>query len=183
MPCPTPEYLLRHALAADMPTVTQIYAHHVLHGTGTFETQPPTEQDMRQRWADVLGKGLPWLCAEQDGEVVGFAYANWFRPREAFRFCVEDSIYLAPQAQGKGLGRALLLELMQQCEALGMRKMVAVVGDSSNLSSIGLHQAMGFSPVATLPSCGWKHNRWLDIVILERWLGTGDQTPPPNLQR
>jgi L-amino acid N-acyltransferase YncA len=179
---PHPPHNLRAAQAADMPHLAAIYGHHVLHGTGTFETTPPSPDDMLKRWADVRDKGLPWLCAERDGRVLGFAYANWFRPREAFRFCAEDSIYIAPEAIGQGVGRALLNELMQQCEAAGIRKMVAVVGDSANAGSIGLHQAMGFSLAATLPSCGWKFDRWLDIVILERWLGTGDRTPPPTLQ-
>lgn len=182
MPHPKLPARLRAATASDIPAITAIYAHHVLHGTGTFETTPPSAQDMLKRWADVQEKGLPWLCAEHEGEVVGFAYANWFRPREAFRFCAEDSIYISPQWQGHGVGRALLSELMQQCELAGIRKMVAVVGDSANTGSIGLHEAMGFSRAATLPSCGWKQDRWLDIVILERWLGTGNSTPPPTAQ-
>lgn len=182
MPSKEQSFLLRPAQAADMDAITSIYAHHVLHGNGTFETTPPCTNDMQQRWADVRQKGLPWLCAEQAGEVVGFAYANWFRPREAFRFCAEDSIYITPQAQGLGVGRALLHELMQQCEIFGIRKMVAVIGDSANHGSIALHKSLGFSHVATLPSCGWKFDSWLDIVIMERWLGTGDQTPPPTLQ-
>lgn len=177
---PKPSATLRPAHESDMGAISAIYAHHVVHGTGTFEATPPSTSDMLKRWVDVRTKGLPWLCAEVKGQVVGFAYANWFRPREAFRFCAEDSIYIAPEMIGHGLGRALLSELMQQCEAAGLRKMVAVVGDSANQSSVGLHLAMGFSHAATLPSCGWKHDRWLDIVILERWLGTGDSTPPPK---
>ena len=182
MPNPKPPVTLRPAQESDMAAISAIYAHHVVHGTGTFEATPPSTSDMLKRWADVQSKGLPWLCAEVDGQVVGFAYANWFRPREAFRFCAEDSIYIAPEMTGLGLGRALLGELMQQCESAGIRKMVAVVGDSANVSSVGLHEAMGFTSAATLPSCGWKHDRWLDIVILERWLGPGDSTPPPKQQ-
>ena len=182
MPNAKPPVTLRPAQESDMEAISAIYAHHVVHGTGTVEATPPSPSDMLKRWADVHSKGLPWLCAEVDGQVVGFAYANWFRPREAFRFCAEDSIYIAPEMTGLGLGRALLGELMQQCEAAGIRKIVAVVGDSANQSSVGLHVAMGFSHAATLPSCGWKHDRWLDIVILERWLGTGDSTPPPKQQ-
>jgi L-amino acid N-acyltransferase YncA len=173
---------LRPATQADFEAITAIYSHHVQHGTGTFETVPPSHSDMLKRWDDVCAKGLPWLCAERDGKVIGFAYANWFRPREAFRFCAEDSVYIAPEAIGQGLGRALLVELMQQCEAVGIRKMVAVVGDSANVGSVSLHQAVGFSLATTLPACGWKQDRWLDIVILERWLGTGNSTPPPKLQ-
>lgn len=182
MPHPTPPVILRAALVSDMPAMAAIYGHHVVHGTGTFETTAPSESDMHKRWLDVYAKGLPWLCTELDGQVVGFAYANWFRPREAFRYCAEDSVYIAPQLQGHGLGQTLLRELMQQCEASGIRKMVAVVGDSANVGSIRLHETMGFTQAATLPACGWKHDRWLDIVILERWLGTGDSTPPPTLQ-
>jgi L-amino acid N-acyltransferase YncA len=179
---PQPFAQLRAVTEADFEAMTAIYSHHVRHGTGTFETTPPSHSEMLKRWADVRDKSLPWLCAERDGRVMGFAYANWFRPREAFRFCAEDSVYIAPEAIGQGLGRALLGELMQQCEAAGIRKMVAVVGDSANTHSIGLHQAMGFTCTTTLVSCGWKFDRWLDIVILERWLGTGDRTPPPTLQ-
>ena len=177
-----PSVTLRPAQESDMAAISVIYAYHVVHGTGTFEATPPSTSDMLKRWDDVRSKGLPWLCAEVDDQVVGFAYANWFRPREAFRYCAEDSIYIAPEMTGLGLGRALLGELMQQCETAGIRKIVAVVGDSANQSSVGLHVAMGFTHAVTLPSCGWKHDRWLDIVILERWLGTGDSTPPPKQQ-
>lgn len=170
--------LIRPSQAADMPAITEIYRHHVLHGTATFETEAPSETDMGARRDDVLGKGLPWLVAEVDGAVQGYAYATWFRPRAAFRYCVEDSIYLAPGMEGKGLGRALLSELIARCEAAGMRKMVAVIGDSANEASIGLHRATGFNLMGTLPNCGWKFERWLDIVIMERVLGPGAQSAP-----
>ena len=170
--------LIRPSQDADLPAITAIYAHHVLHGTGTFETTPPTEADMASRRSDVLGKGLPWLVAEVDGAVVGFAYGNWFKPRAAYRYSVEDSIYLAPHQQGKGLGRALMAELLAQLERAGVRRVMAVIGDSANAGSVGLHRALGFEPVGTVPSCGWKFNRWLDIVLMQRALGAGDSTAP-----
>jgi phosphinothricin acetyltransferase len=150
----------------------------VLHGTGTFETPPPTLEDMANRRADVLAKQLPWLVVEQDGQVLGFAYGNWFKPRPAYRFSVEDSIYMAPEAAGKGLGRALLTELMAALERGGIRKVMAVIGDSANAGSIGVHSALGFERVGVVRSCGWKFDRWLDIVLMEKTLGLGDTCPP-----
>ncbi|MEO7390646.1 MAG: N-acetyltransferase family protein [Ramlibacter sp.] len=162
----------------DAPAITAIYSHHVLHGTGTFETTPPTENDMAGRRADVLAKGLPFLVAEENGRVLGFAYCQWFKPRPAYRFSAEDSIYLDPQAAGKGLGKQLLAELTRQAEATGVRKLIAVIGDSNNGSSVGVHRALGFTPVGVLKSCGWKFGQWLDVVLMERALGEGDSTPP-----
>ena len=162
----------------DLPAITAVYAHHVLHGTGTFETTPPGEADMAARRADVLSKGLPWLVAEEDGQVLGFAYCNWFKPRPAYRFSAEDSIYLAPQAHGRGLGRELLTALAAQAEARGVRKLIAVIGDSANAGSVGVHRSCGFTPVGVLRSCGWKFGRWLDVVLMEKMLGAGDSTPP-----
>ena len=162
----------------DLPAITAVYAHHVLHGTGTFETTPPGEADMAARRADVLSKGLPWLVAEEDGEVLGFAYCNWFKPRPAYRFSAEDSIYLAPQAHGRGLGRELLTALAAQAEARGVRKLIAVIGDSANAGSVGVHRSCGFTPVGVLRSCGWKFGRWLDVVLMEKVLGAGDSTSP-----
>jgi L-amino acid N-acyltransferase YncA len=162
----------------DINAITLIYAHHVLHGTGTFEVDPPSVQDMRARRAEVLARGLPWLVAESDNQVSGFAYCNWFKPRPAYRFSAEDSIYLAPHANGQGLGRALLAELTTQAERAGVRKLIAVIGDSGNTGSIGVHRALGFQHVGVLASCGWKFDRWLDVVLMERSLGLGDTTSP-----
>lgn len=170
--------LIRPSTEQDLGAITRIYAHHVLHGTGTFETTPPSEADMTTRRADVLSKGLPWLVVEDGGEVLGFAYGNWFKPRPAYRFSVEDSIYMAPEAAGKGLGRALLTELMAALERAGVRRVMAVIGDSANVGSIGVHQALGFEVAGTIPSCGWKFDRWLDIVFMQRSLGVGDSTVP-----
>ncbi|MDP3253302.1 MAG: N-acetyltransferase family protein [Hydrogenophaga sp.] len=170
--------LIRPSRDEDLEAITRIYGHHVLHGTGTFETTPPSLADMTARRADVLGKGLPWLVAEQDGQVLGFAYGNWFKPRPAYRFSVEDSIYMDPAAHRKGLGRALLAELLAVLERTGTRKVMAVIGDSNNVGSIGVHRALGFEMVGVVQSCGWKFDRWLDIVMMQKTLGAGDSTPP-----
>lgn len=170
--------LIRPSRDEDLEAIARIYGHHVLHGTGTFETTPPTVADMTTRRADVLTKGLPWLVAEDGGEVVGFAYGNWFKPRPAYRFSVEDSIYMDPAAHRKGLGRALLAELLAVLERTGTRKVMAVIGDSDNAGSIGVHRALGFEMVGVVQSCGWKFDRWLDIVMMQKTLGAGDSTPP-----
>ena len=170
--------LIRPSSEADVPAIAAIYAHHVLHGTGTFETEPPSPADMAGRRADVLAKGLPYLVAEQDGQVLGFAYCTWFKPRPAYRFSAEDSIYLAADQPGRGLGRLLLSELAAQAEQAGVRKLIAVIGDSANAGSIGVHRAMGFQHVGVLSACGWKFDRWLDVVLMEKSLGAGDRTPP-----
>jgi L-amino acid N-acyltransferase YncA len=170
--------LIRPSRDEDLDAITRIYGHHVLHGTGTFETTPPSLDDMKTRRADVLAKGLPWLVAEEAGQVLGFAYGNWFKPRPAYRFSVEDSIYMDPAAHRKGLGRALLAELLAALERTGTRKVMAVIGDSANAGSIGLHKALGFEPVGVVQSCGWKFDRWLDIVLMQKTLGAGDSIPP-----
>jgi L-amino acid N-acyltransferase YncA len=169
---------IRPSHDTDLPAITAIYAHHVLHGTGTFETTPPSEAEMAARRADVLAKGLPWLVAEEDGRVLGYAYCQWFKPRPAYRFSAEDSIYLHREAGGKGLGRSLLGELAFQAEAAGIRKLIAVIGDSGNAASIGVHRSLGFSQVGVFKSCGWKFGKWLDIVLMEKSLGEGDTSPP-----
>jgi phosphinothricin acetyltransferase len=154
----------------------------VLNGTGTFELDPPDAAEMARRREDVVGKGLPWLVAETPGpagaQVLGYAYANHFRPRPAYRFCVEDSIYVHHEAAGRGLGRLLLAELIARCEAAGARQMLAVIGDSENVGSIGLHQALGFEPAGILRAAGWKHGRWLDVPLMQRALGPGEESAP-----
>jgi phosphinothricin acetyltransferase len=170
--------IIRPSQDCDIPQITAIYAHHVCHGTGTFEVDPPTEADMTQRRADVLSKGLPYLVATENGLVLGFAYCNWFKPRPAYRYSAEDSIYLAPQAAGQGLGRALLAELSSQAERAGVRKLIAVIGDSNNTGSIGVHLSAGFSHVGTLKSCGWKFDQWLDVVLMDKAIGLGDTSRP-----
>ncbi len=170
---------IRPSRDEDVEAITSIYAHHVLHGTGTFEVDPPSATDMAARRAEVLARGLPWLVAVADNQVCGFAYCNWFKPRPAYRFSAEDSIYLEPRTKGQGLGRALLAELATQAERAGVRKLIAVIGDSSNTGSIGVHRALGFQPVGVLASCGWKFDRWLDVVLMDKTLGLGDTTAPP----
>ena len=169
---------IRPSQLEDIPAITAIYAHHVLHGTGTFEVDPPTQDDMTSRRADVLSKRLPYLVATEGDKLLGFAYCNWFKPRPAYRFSAEDSIYMAPDAQSRGLGRALLAELMAQAELAGVRKLIAVIGDSANVGSVGVHRSVGFSHVGTLKSCGWKFDRWLDVVMMDKSLGLGDSDAP-----
>jgi phosphinothricin acetyltransferase len=133
---------------------------------------------MADRRADVLAKGLPYLVAVDGSKVLGFAYCNWFKPRPAYRFSAEDSIYLAPAAQGQGLGRVLLNELASQAERAGVRKLIAVIGDSSNVGSVAVHRSVGFKPAGVLKSCGWKFDRWLDVVLMDMPLGPGDRCAP-----
>lgn len=170
--------LIRPSQPGDIPAITAIYTYHVLHGTGTFELEPPSEADMSNRRAEVLSKGLPYLVASDGDQVLGFAYCNWFKPRPAYRFSAEDSIYLAPDAQGLGLGRALLTELAAQAEKAGVRKLIAVIGDSANTGSIGVHRSVGFSLVGILKSCGWKFDQWRDVVMMDKALGLGDTSAP-----
>ena len=174
----TSETLLRPSLEADIPAIQAIYAHAVEHGTGTFETDAPDVAEMGRRRTEVLSRGLPFLVAEVSGEVVGYAYANFFRPRLAYRYCLEDSIYLARDAQGKGLGKLLLAELIARCEAAGARQMLAVIGDAENKGSVGLHTALGFEHTGVLKASGWKFGRWLDVVLMQRTLGHGDTNAP-----
>jgi phosphinothricin acetyltransferase len=171
---------IRPAAPADLPAITAVYGWNVLHGTGTFELEAPDLAEMTRRHADVTGKGLPWLVAERAGTVLGYAYANHFRPRRAYRFCLEDSIYLAPEAMGQGVGRLLLAELMARCEAAGTRQMLAVIGDSANAGSIGVHRALGFEQVGLMKSTGWKFDRWLDVVVMQKALGPGAAHAPAH---
>ncbi len=169
---------IRPSRPEDIAAIAAIYAHHVLHGTGTFEIDPPSETEMDARRTEVISKGLPYLVITTANQVQGFAYCTWFKPRPAYRFSAEDSIYLAPNAQGTGLGRALLAELSTQAEKAGIRKLIAVIGDSANTGSIGLHLSVGFSHVGTLKSCGWKFNQWQDVVMMDKSLGLSDSCTP-----
>ncbi len=175
---PTGPTLIRPSTDADVDAITEIYRFHVLTGTGTFEIEAPTAEQMRQRRADVTAKGLPWLVAERSGSVKGYAYANHFRPRPAYRFCLEDSLYVAHDAIDQGLGRLLLAELLARCEALGARQMLAVIGDSGNAGSIALHRALGFAPAGQIQAAGWKFDKWLDVVLLQKTLGMGSASSP-----
>jgi phosphinothricin acetyltransferase len=172
---------VRPSTEDDVDAIAAIYGHHVLHGTGSFETEPPGKDEMRRRRADVLARELPYLVAEdKDGTVLGYAYASAYRPRAAYRNTVENSVYVRHDVIGRGVGRLLLAELIARCEALGLRQMVAVVGDSANVASVRLHQAFGFRLVGTLNSVGRKHGRWLDTVLLQRPLGEADRTDPAD---
>ena len=172
--------MIRQSQVSDMDAITAIYAHHVLIGTGTFEIEPPSLKDMKFRREEVLARGLPYLVVEIDGQVKGYAYCNWFKPRPAFRFSAEDSIYLADDIAGKGWGKKLLMQLCEQAEKAGLRKMIAVIGDSDNAGSIGVHASLGFQHVGRISGCGWKFDRWLDIVMMEKELGLGQSQPPPD---
>ncbi|USQ97175.1 GNAT family N-acetyltransferase [Caulobacter sp. RL271] len=170
--------VIRPSSDADVPAIAAIYAWNVLNGLGTFEEVPPDEAEMGRRRAAFLERGLPYLVAELDGAVVGYCYAGPFRLRAAYRYTVEDSVYVSPKAVGKGVGKALLGELISQCEALGLRQMCAVIGDSGNTASIGLHAAMGFEKQGVFPGMGHKFGRWVDLVWMQRSLNGGTDTPP-----
>lgn len=170
---------LRVAAPDDLPAIERIYAHHVLTGLASFEDQPPDLAEMERRFADVRGRGLPWLAAEDEaGRIAGFAYAAPYRLRTAYRYTLEDSIYVAPDSLRRGFGRALLGALIAGCAALGYRQMVAVIGDSANRASIRLHEGLGFRQAGLLPATGFKFQRWVDVVLMQRALGPGDTTPP-----
>ena len=170
--------IVRAATEADAEALAAIYGEAVLHGFGTFEEDPPSPADMESRRKAIADKGLPYLVAEEDGRVLGFAYAGPFRPRAAYRYTLEDSVYVAPDAHGKGVGRAVLSAVIEACEALGVRQLMAVIGDSENAGSIGLHRALGFEQTGVGRSVGYKHGRWVDIVHMQKALNGGDTRSP-----
>lgn len=169
---------IRQAVPADMPAITSIYKHAVLHGTATFEIDPPDEAEMARRHRKLVDGGYAYLVAELDGVVVGYAYAGPYRDRPAYRWSVEDSIYIAPQFHRRGVGRILMERLITESEARGFRQMIAVIGDAAQASSIGLHKAAGFHLVGTLEAVGFKHGQWLATVLMQRALGPGSTTMP-----
>jgi phosphinothricin acetyltransferase len=169
---------IRPATPADIAAVTRIYAEAVRHGTASFELEPPDEAEMARRFRALLDGGYPYLVAELDGAVAGYAYAGPYRPRPAYRFSVEDSVYIAPGAQRRGIGRALLSGLIDAEEHGGYRQMIAVTGDSAQTASIELHRALGFHLVGTIENVGFKFDRWLDTVLMQRALGPGASTKP-----
>ncbi len=169
---------IRACTEADIDQVAAIYGHHVRHGSASFETDPPDTEEMRRRRADITAKGFAYLVADDAGTVRGYAYAGTYRPRAAYRDTVENSVYLRPDSMGRGIGVMLLQALITECEALGLRQVVAVVGDSANAASIRLHERLGFRRVGVLRAVGYKHGRWLDSVLLQRALGAGDTAPP-----
>jgi len=170
---------LRAATLADIPAIHAIYAHHVLHGLASFEIEPPSVTEMQRRFEAVTAGGYPYLAATDDGgTVVGYAYASAYRTRPGYRYTVEDSVYVAPPAVGRGIGGQLLSLLIDQCERRGYRQMLAVIGDSANAASIELHRACGFAHSGTLRSVGLKFGRWIDSVIMQRGLGESDHSVP-----
>lgn len=170
----------RPAANGDLEAITEIYGHHVLHGLGSFELTAPSLEAMAERFEAIKARGLPYLVVEREGAVRGFAYAGAYRPRPAYRFAVENSVYIAPGHEGRGLGRLLLRQVIRDCTDLGYRRMVAVIGDSANHASIRLHEALGFERAGLIPSTGFKLGRWVDVVILQRALGEGDRSLPPD---
>jgi L-amino acid N-acyltransferase YncA len=174
-------FMIRPADEADFDTIQRIYAHHVATGLASFEETPPDLPEMLRRWRAIADLDLPYVVAEADGGVIaGYAYAGPYRPRSAYRFSVEDSIYLDPAFQGQGLGRILLSRLIRDATARGKRQMIAVIGDSANLASIGLHKTMGFEMTGTFKAIGLKFGRWVDTVLMQRALGPGADTTPTN---
>ena len=170
--------LLRDSKGTDLPAITRIYGHYVENSSASFEMDLPDEAEMARRRQSVLDKELPYLIAEIDGEVAGYAYAAPYRPRRAYRFTLEHSIYLDPCFTGRGVGRALMVELIDQCTRKGYRQMLAVIGGSDNHASIGLHRSLGFEHVGTLPGVGYKFDRWTDSVFMQKSLGPGASTAP-----
>ncbi|MEO6984764.1 MAG: N-acetyltransferase family protein [Paralcaligenes sp.] len=171
---------IRDATAEDMIAVQAIYTPHVLHSSATFEETPPSVQEMQSRREHVLKQGLPYLVAIINKEIVGYSYASAYRARIAYRFTLEDSIYMAIDHAGKGVGKALLAELLARCDQGPWRQMIAVIAGNNNLQSIGLHRSLGFKHVGTQPSTGFKFNQWIDVVFMQRALGAGDTTLPDS---
>ena len=172
---------VRDANGNDLAAVHAIYSHHVLHGFGTFDEVPPSLGDYSAKWCEVVGMGLPWLVAVEGEAVVGFAYASAFRPRSGYRYTLEDSVYVRDDRRGCGVGSALLAPLVERCAAVGARQVVAVIGDSQNAGSIGLHAKAGYAHAGTVKAVGFKLGRWVDIVFMQRALNGGDGSPPPKL--
>lgn len=169
---------IRHAAPADLPEIQAIYAHHVLHGSGTFEEVPPSLEDMQDRFAAITTRGWPALVAADATGVLGYAYFSQIRDRSAYRYCVEDSIYVRDDVRGQGVGKALVARLLHEAEAAGFRQMIAVIGDSENIGSIGVHASLGFKQVGVLRASGLKFGRWVDTVYMQRPLGRGDADVP-----
>lgn len=173
LPC-----LIRPSADADLPAMQAIYAHAVLGGTGSFELEAPSVEELGRRRTEVLAKGLPWLAATRGEQLLGYAYATPFRPRLAYRYALENSVYVHADARGQGIGRLLLAELIARCTTWGGRQMLAVIGDSGNAGSIALHRSLGFEPAGRFANVGRKFDRWLDIVLMQRPLGPGASLPP-----
>jgi L-amino acid N-acyltransferase YncA len=172
------DVIIRPVEDRDMDAIAAIYDHHVRHGTASWELEPPDRAELVRRRDSVLALGMPYIVAESAGQVVGYAYAGPYRPRPAYRFTVENSIYIDAGRTGQGLARPLLERLIDDCTAAGMRQMIAIIGDSDNYASIRFHEKMGFRKVGQIDRIGWKFGRWLDSVVMQRALGQGGDTPP-----
>jgi L-amino acid N-acyltransferase YncA len=172
------DMIIRPAEPRDADALAAIYGWHVLHGTGTFEETPPSPADMEARRAAVAAHGLPYLVAVDGERVLGLAYAAPFRPRAAYRYAAEDSVYIDPELRGRGVGKALLERVLEACEGMGLRQVVAVIGDSANAASIGVHRSLGFEPAGVTRGLGYKGGRWLDVVWMQKALNGGDQGAP-----
>jgi len=168
---------IRPATFDDVPAITRIYAHAVNRGTASFELEPPDEAEIAARMKAILDHKFPYFVAEVDGKIAGYAYASLYRTRPAYRFTVEDSVYVAPEMHRRGIGRSLLLKLIESCTALGFRQMIAVIGDSNQAASLGVHKACGFTDAGNLRNIGWKFGRWLDTPMMQLALGEGASTP------
>jgi len=172
---------VRPVRETDIPAIAAIYAHAVLHGVASFELEPPDQAEMTRRMRAITDGRFPYLVAEKAGKVLGYAYAGPYRSRPAYRNSIENSVYVSPDAHRLGVGKALLAELIDICTRLGFRQMIAVIGDSGNAGSIGLHRVLGFTFCGVIHSVGYKHGRWLDSVIMQRALGSGDAMPPDGI--
>ena len=172
------DYTIRPSRDADVPAITAIYGYHVLHGVASFEEVQPDAAEIARRRDEIVKRGLPYLVAERDKRLIGYCYAGPFRPRVAYRFTVEDSVYVEAGEIGRGIGRALLEQVIARCSELGYRQMVAVIGGRETTGSIRLHEALGFTHIGVLPSVGYKFDRWVDIIMMQRQLGPGSDTLP-----
>ena len=170
--------IVRRATLDDAQAIAAVYGHHVIHGTGTFEETPPSPSEIAARMKAVLDKGFPWVVVEDEGRIVAYAYAGPYRERAAYRFTAEDSVYVAADAQGRGYGKAALVAVVEACRAMGLRRLIAVIGDTQNAASIGLHRALGFEPCGVLPAVGYKAGRWLDVPLMQLPLNGGDESQP-----
>jgi len=169
---------IRNVQAADISAITKIYAHAVENGTASFELMAPDEEEMRQRYEAIIAGGFPYIIALRENNLVGYAYVSSFRPRPAYQWSVENSVYIAPDAQGLGVGKALLVHLIEECESKGFRQMLAVIGGAEHQASIQLHRSLGFELVGQMIGVGWKHGKWNDSIVMQRALGMGVSLPP-----
>lgn len=174
-------HIIRDATAGDISAIQQIYAYYVENTVITFEEVIPDIEEMHDRFLTIKDHGMPYIVAEQDGHVVGYAYASVFRTRRAFRFCAEHSVYLDPSCRGKGIGFSLMQALIKACEPTGIRQMVACISDKKDGASIALHKKCGFKHIGVLPASGYKFDRWIDMTVMQRQIGEGDNTAPDGI--